>query len=215
MLSDSKVKNAKSKDKTYLLRDDGGLYLKVDTAGRKYWTLRFWEGGKERQISLGVYPEVSLKDARIKRDELQTARARGELISVRPDKSPTTFQEAATEWLKIRMRDKAAGYLKAINLRLKKYILPAIGNLKLTDIKAPVILNLCRKIENKEFIETSHRVRALIGQVFRFAIASGWCENDPTQALTGALTPVRAKHINAHKSRRNSGFNALDKKLSV
>ena len=71
MLNDTQVKRSKPKNKTYLLRDDNGLYLKVDTAGRKYWILRFWEGGKERQISLGVYPEISLNEARKKRDELQ------------------------------------------------------------------------------------------------------------------------------------------------
>ncbi|MBR2208009.1 MAG: tyrosine-type recombinase/integrase [Synergistaceae bacterium] len=197
MLSEVQIKNSKPKDKKYLLNDSKGLYLRVDPSGCKYWLMRFKESGKSHEISLGVYPEVSLKDARIKRDELQTARSRGELISIRPDKSPTTFQEAAAEWLKIRMKDKAATYLKSIHLRLKKYILPSIGNLKLSDIKAPVILNLCRKIENKELIETSHRVRALIGQVFRFSIASGYCENDPTAALTGALTPTRHKHMAA------------------
>ena len=157
--------------------------------------MRFKEGGKTHEISLGVYPEVSLKDARIKRDELQAARSRGELISIRPDKSPATFQDAAAEWLKIRMKDKAESYIEVTQQKFNKYILPAIGNLKLSEIKSPVILKLCRQIENNEFFEVSHRVRGLIGQVFRFAIASGWCENDPTQALTGALTPVRAKHM--------------------
>ena len=93
------------------------------------------------------------------------------------------------------MKDKAASYIEVTQQKFNKYILPAIGNLKLSDIKSPVILKLCRQIENKEFIETSHRVRAVIGQVFRFAIASGWCENDPTTALTGALTPARHKHM--------------------
>ena len=100
MLHDKKIKNAKPKKKTYLLRDDDGLYLKVDTAGRKYWILRFWENGKEKQISLGVYPEVSLNLARVKRDELQTRRKNGELISLRPDKMPVNFQEASKDWLK-------------------------------------------------------------------------------------------------------------------
>ena len=195
MLTELEVKNAKPRNISYMIRDEKSLYLRVDPSGCKYWILRFWENKKEHKKSLGPYPELSLKDARLKRDELQAARARGELISIRPDKNPATFREAAAEWLKIRMKDKAAGYLKSIHLRLNKYILPFIGSLKLTDIKSPVILKLCRQIENKEFIETSHRVRALIGQVFRFSIASGWCENDPTQALTGALTPTRHKHM--------------------
>ncbi len=195
MLNEVQIKNARPKDKKYLLNDSKGLYLRVDPSGRKYWLMRFKESGKSHEISLGVYPDVNLIEARKKRDELQSLRARGELISIRPDKSPATFQEAAAEWLKVRMRDKAAGYLKSIHLRLNKYILPYIGDLKLTDIRSPVILKLCRQIEMKEFLETSHRVRAVIGQVFRFAIASGWCENDPTAALTGALTPVRHKHM--------------------
>ena len=142
-------------------------------------------------------PDVSLKDARLKRYELQNRHKNGELISSRPDKSPVNFQEAATQWFKIRMKDKAASYIEVTQQKFNKYILPAIGNLKLSNIKSPVILKLCRQIENKEFIETSHRVRAVIGQVFRFAIASGWCENDPTQALAGALTPTRHKHMAA------------------
>ena len=194
MLNDAKVKNAKAKDKTYMLRDDNGLYLKVDTAGRKYWVLRFWEGGKERQLSLGVYPEVSLDEARKKRDKLHEARAKGELISTLGSKTPEIFQDVINEWLKIRMKNKSPNYLESIHLRLRKYILPAIGGLKLSEIKSPVVLNLCRKIENKGFIEASHKVREIIGQVFRFSIASGYCDYDPTAALTGALTPRHKKH---------------------
>ena len=159
--------------------------------------MRFKENGKSHEISLGVYPDVSLNEARFKRDELQNRRKNGELISLRPDKTPVNFQEAAREGLKVRMKNKSPNYLASIHQRLKNYILPAIGEMKLSDIKSPVVLNLCRKIENKEFIETAHRVRALIGQIFRFSIASGYCENDPTQALTGALTPIRHKHMAA------------------
>jgi len=176
------------------LNDSKGLYLRVDPSGRKYWLMRFKESGKSHEISLGVYPDVNLIEARKKRDELQSLRARGELISIRPDKSPATFQEAAAEWLKVRMRDKAESYIESIKQRLRKYILPAIGNLKLTDIKSPVILKLCRKIENQNFIEAAHKVREIIGQVFRFSIASGYCDYDPTPALKGALTPRYKKH---------------------
>ena len=194
MLNEKEVKRAVPQERTYLLRDDKGLYLKVDTAGRKYWLLRYWESGRERQLSLGVYPDVSLNEARKKRDELHAARSRGELISVRPDKIPVNFLEAAEQRLKVRMKGKAANYMKSIHLRLGKYILPSIGNLKLSEIKSPTVLALCRKIEDKEFYETARRVRALVGQVFRFSIASGWCEHDPTIALSGALAPHREKH---------------------
>ena len=194
VLSELQVKRATPKDKKYLLNDSKGLYLRVDTSGRKYWILRYTENGRQRQLSLGVYPQTSLKEARLKRDELYLARAKGEPISARVEVNPTTFQEVASEWLKVRMKDKAESYREAINLRLKKYILPAIGNLKLYDIKTPVILKLCRKIEDKNLIEAAHKVREIIGQVFRFAIASGYCENDPTTALKGALIPRRKQH---------------------
>ena len=93
MLSDLQVKSAKPKEKYYMLRDDRGLYLRVDTSGRKYWILRYWENKKEHQISLGPYPDLSLKDARIKRDELQTARAKGEKLSTKTKniKNSATF----------------------------------------------------------------------------------------------------------------------------
>ncbi|MBR2209790.1 MAG: integrase arm-type DNA-binding domain-containing protein [Synergistaceae bacterium] len=156
MLSEVQIKNSKPKDKKYLLNDSKGLYIRVDPSGRKYWLMRFKECGKSHEISLCVYTEVSLKDARKTRDEFQNRRKNGELISSRPDKSPMNFQEAATQCFKIRMKDKAASYIEVTQQKFNRYILPAIGNLKLSDIKSLVILKLCRKIEIKEFFETAH-----------------------------------------------------------
>ena len=96
MLTGLQVKGAKPQDKTYMVRDDRGLYLRVDTAGRKYWILRYWEQKKERQISLGPYPDLSLKDARQKRDEIQTARAKGESPTLKTARVPQTFSDAAS-----------------------------------------------------------------------------------------------------------------------
>ena len=106
MLTELQVKGAKPKEKPYMIRDDRGLYLRVDASGRKYWILRYWEQKKEHQISLGPYPDLSLKDARLKRDEIQTARAKGESPMLKTVKVPQTFSDAADEWLKVRMKDK-------------------------------------------------------------------------------------------------------------
>ena len=192
MLTELQVKTAKPKEKYYMLRDDRGLYLRVDTSGKKYWIFRYSENKKARQLSLGAYPDVSLKEARLKRDEIQAKRAKGQSHS--QSKDPQTFSEITSEWLKVRMQNKDEGYLKTINLRLKKYILPEIGAMPLAEINSRNILDLCRKIENLGYTETAQRVKVIIGQVFRYAIAAGYAENDPTYALMGALSPKKVLH---------------------
>ena len=192
MLTELQAKTAKPKEKYYMLRDDRGLYLRVDTSGKKYWIFRYSENKKARQLSLGAYPDVSLKDARLKRDEIQAKRAKGKSPS--RSKEPQTFSEIVNEWLKVRMQNKDEGYLKTIKLRLNKYILPEIGAMPLAKINSRDILYLCRKIENLGYIETAQRVKVIIGQVFRYAIAAGYAENDPTYALMGALSPKKVLH---------------------
>ena len=182
MLTELKAKNAQPKEKYYMLHDDRGLYLRVDPSGRKYWILRYQDNGRAHQRSLGAYPTVSLREARDKRDKAR-----------RPS-DPQTFAEAAEEWLDVRMNNKAEGYLKSINLRLRKYILPALGKRRIGDITSKDILLLCRKIEDDGLFETAQRVKGVIGQVFRFAIAAGWAETDPTYALVGALSPQKVIH---------------------
>lgn len=137
---------------------------------------------------------MSLKDARIKRDELQTARAKGEKIS-RKDTEQNTFENVVYEWLKVRMQDKAASYLKKmIGLRLKKYILPVLGAIPITEITSKDILQICRQIEDEGHDETARRIKIITGQFFRFAVASGLINSDPTSALHEALRPMKREH---------------------
>ena len=194
MLTELQVKGMKPKDKPYMLRDDRGLYLRIDPSGRKYWILRYWEQKKEHQISLGPYPDLSLKDARSKRDEIQTARAKGESPTLKTSRVPQTFSEAANEWMTVRMKDKAESYLRTVRFRLDKYILPAIGSWPLREITSGNILQVCRKIEDTGHDETARRVKTVIGQIYRFAIAAGYTDSDPTAALLGALRPRNNKH---------------------
>ena len=193
MLSELTVKSAKPREKSYMIRDDRGLYLRVDPSGCKYWIFRYWENKKEHKLSLGPYPDLSLKDARIKRDELQTARAKGEKIS-RKGTEQNTFENVVYEWLKVRMQDKATSYLKMIGLRLKKYILPVLGAIPITEITSKDILQICRQIEDEGHDETARRIKIITGQVFRFAVASGLINSDPTSALHGALRPMKREH---------------------
>ena len=189
-ITDIAAKSAKPKEKSYRLHDDRGLYLRIDPNGAKYWILRYWEQGKERQKSLGPYPVLSLKEAREKRDAIHNARARGESLEER--RAMPTFQQIADEWLKVRMTGKSPKYLKNIHLRLDKYILPALGPLPVDQVTTGDVLRMCRHIEALGFIETAQRVKVVAGQVLRFAIAAGWIENDVTVAISGALqTPPR------------------------
>ena len=194
MLTELQVKNAKPHKTSYMVRDDRGLYLRVDPSGRKYWILRYWENKKEHKLSLGSYPDISLKDARIKRDEIQTDRAKGKSPSLKSANIPQTFTDAALEWLKVRMKDKAPGYLKTIHYRLNKYILPALGAFPLRDITSGNILHICRRVEDTGHDETAKRVKTIIGQIYRFGIAAGWTDTDPTSALLGALRPRVNQH---------------------
>ncbi len=194
MITELQTKNAKPKEKPYMLRDDRGLYLRIDPSGRKYWILRYWENKKEHQLSLGSYPDLSLKDARIKRDEIQNARAKGESPSLKSVRKLQIFSEVAGEWLNVRMKDKAQDYVKTVIFRLNKYIMPVLGHLPLREITSGHILHICRNIESLGHEETARRVKVVIGQVFRFAIAAGYTDTDPTSALQGALTPRQSIH---------------------
>ena len=194
MLTELQVKSAKPKDKRYMMRDDKGLYLRVDPSGNKYWILRYWEQKKEHQISLGPYPDLSLKDARIKRDEIQTARAKGETPLSTMGRYPQIFADVVAEWLKVRMADRAESYVRTVRLRLNKYILPEIGATPLMKITSADVLKICRDIESLGHNETARRVKTLIGQVYSFAIAAGYTDSDPTAALHRALKPQSRKH---------------------
>ena len=195
MITELQVKSAKPKDKPYMLRDDRGLYLRVDPSGRKYWILRTWTAGKERKTSLGPYPDLGLKDARTRRDEIQAARARGEDPFQKAPKRKETFGKMASEWLKVKMATKAPSYRRVIELRLGRYILPALGDSLLEAVTPGQILRLCRRIEETGHIETAQRVKVIIGQVFRFAIASDRTDSDPTSSLKGALRTPSPKHF--------------------
>ena len=194
MLNESSVKGAKPRKKSYMIRDERGLYLRIDPSGNKYWILRYWENKKEHQLSLGTYPHISLKEARLKRDEIQLARSKGESPSRKTVQVPQLFSEVANEWLNVRMKDKAENYLKTIHYRLNKYILPAVGDWPLKEITSGNILQLCRRVEDTGHDETARRVKTIIGQIFRFAIAAGWTDSDPTSALLGALKPRQNNH---------------------
>ena len=189
-LTDIQIKALKPQNKKYSVSDGRGLILEVRPNGAKYWIVRFWVKGKEKRKHLGSYPEMSTKEARIKAAEAKTE-------TLVPQKDKITFGEIVSEWLEKKMSDKKDSYLHTINLRLRNYILPEFEKFPLNEITSGMILKLCRKLEDRGTIETAARVKTLIGQIFRYAIATDRTENDPTIALRNALASRQPKHMAA------------------
>lgn len=184
--------------------DGNGLYLFITEKGAKYWRFKSRFKGKELLLSLGTFPTVSLADARRKADDLKDLIKQGinpaeqrKAVKVAENKTADSFGAIAREWLSIHLADKAPTHSRAVIYSFKSDILPALGNRPIQEITTKELLDMLRSIEQRAAIETAHRVMNRCGQVFRFAIASGRCQYDPTTGLRGALKPVVSGHFAA------------------
>lgn len=193
-LSDTRIRQAKPRDGLYKLADGDGLVLCVHPNGSKLWRLRYRYGGRENMVSLGRYPEVTLKAAR--REALKHRRSlaagrdpAGEKRAERTARADT-FRAVAEEWLEAQRTGLAAKTMSSAEARLKRWVYPTLGNWGLGDIEPPDVLRVLRRIESLGKHETAHRVKNRISQVFRYAIATGRATRDPTADLRGALAPV-------------------------
>ena len=193
-------KHAKAKDKDYKMSDGAGLFLLVAKSGSKYWRMKYRSNGKEKLLSIGVYPTVSLKEARVKRDEAKKQLNNGIDPSEFKQTAKQTdledsFEYVAREWHTKYKPNWTENHAQRILTRLEKDVFPWVGKRPVDEINAPELLKLLRRVENRGAIETSHRVMQNCGQVFRYAVATGKAERDPTGDLKGALPPVRKKHL--------------------
>jgi len=205
-LSDTKIRNAKAKGRQVKLFDGGGLFLLVVPTGGKLWRLkyRFYDDGqpKEKLISLGAYPKISLAEARQRRDEAKTQLAHGiDPGAVRKAQKASqksqiegTFEVVAREWHARQSAVWVPAYADKMIKSLERSIFPWLGTIPINEIKAPELLMTLRRIEAKGTLDTAHRMRFICGQVFRYAIATGRAERDPAADLRGALTPFKEKH---------------------
>lgn len=205
-LTDTAAKNAKPKEKPYRLADEKGMYLEVMPSGSKYWRLKYRYLGKEKRLALGVYPDVSLKQARDKRDEARKQIAAGndpgqlKQVAKRAKRIATanSFEAVTREWLEnIRAKWTPDHYDYTLR-RFETYVFPELGGLPVTEVDAPALLAMARKIEAQGTIETAHKVTRACGQVFRYAIAAGKCMSNPAADLRGALkSKPEPKHMAA------------------
>jgi integrase len=202
-LKDLQIRNAKPKDKPYKLADGGGLYLLITPAGGKGWRLKYRFQGVEKLLSLGTYPEVGLQDARKKRDTNKELLSNGidpsdnrkvqKLAGV--EQALNSFEAVAREWLSKNKDSWAASHYEKIVGRLENDVFPYLGSKPIATITAPELLGVIRKIEERGVLETAHRALANCGQVFRYAVATGRAERDPTGDLRGALPSVKSKRV--------------------
>lgn len=204
-LTDATIRNAKSKDKVYKLADGGGLYLEVMPAGGKSWRMKYRFGGVEKRVSFGMWPAVSLADARRLREEAKTLHAQGvdpgekrkqdrAAASAHAVEIATTLESVAKDWHERQTRRWSEEHAAKIMLRLNKHIFPRIGSTPITALKAPELLALLREIEGRGNYETAHRLRQYLDAVYAFAIAEGKAENNPAASIAKAMTPHRAEH---------------------
>lgn len=204
-LTATAVSQAKPRDKAYKLSDAGGLYLLVTPAGARYWRYKYRYAGKEKTLALGVYPEVSLKQARQKhqtaRDQLAQGTDPGEVRKVekltRHLAAAESFEAVGREWFNQVMPDKSQSYRDRTLRILEKDLFPVLGSRPIASITAPELLAALRRIESRGAYDIAHRAKQTSGQIFRYAVVTGRAERDPSGDLTGALKPKRAKKHHA------------------
>jgi integrase len=196
-LTDTELKALKPRGKPYKRADERGLYVIVTPDGARWWRFRYRYGGREKLISLGTYPDTSLKLARDKRDGARQDLAAGIDPSAKREAEKSaradTFEAVAREWLALHKKKLAENTLDKATWMLEEFVFPHIGNRPISDVEPADLLKLLRRIEARGKHETAHRVRQRCGQVFRFAVASGRATRDPAADLKGALAPVKVQ----------------------
>jgi integrase len=204
-LTDRQIKSANFENygKRTKLSDGAGMYLDIQPSG-KYWRMKYRFGGKEKTLALGVYPDVSLKLARQRRteareqiaDAVDPNEARKQEKAALQEKADT-FKAVAEDWLKLKKDELADSTLEVARKRLETWAYPKLGHIPIAEIKPIMVLEALRAIENQGKHETAHRIRQRIGEIFRFAVAEGRAEVDPTATLKGLLKTVPTQHRSA------------------
>lgn len=201
-LNARQVDAAKPREKAYKLADGAGLYLEVVPSGSRYWRMKYRFNGKEKRMAFGVYPAVSLAQARALRDEAKKKLAEGidpsfakkEEKLVRDVQLNNTFQAVALEWHGTKVSRWSEGYASDIIEAFNKDIFPYIGQQPVNEIKPLVLLNVLRRMETRGATEKAKKVRQRCSEVFRYAIVTGRAEYNPAADLTSAMSGHESKH---------------------
>ena len=205
LLSAVECKNATSNGAgVRKLHDGDGLYLWVYLDGRKYWRMRYWQASKEKSLSIGVFPKVTLSNARKKREELRKQleadldpSAERKAANLRKKlTAENSFKAVAMEWYNKQLHTWVPHHAEDVKRRLESNIFPVLGKRPIGQIEAPELLQAIRSIETRGSYDLAHRVLQVCGQVFRYGIATGRCTRNLSADLRGALTP----HVKQHQA---------------
>ena len=204
-LSDTQIRNIKPLDKAFKLYDSKGLFLQITPNGGKWWRFKYRFNDKEKLISLGTYPEVSLVKARTRRDEARSLIA--ENIDPSSDRkeqdqkqklmTANIFASIANEWHLLHNKNKSERHRQRVRRWLDIYLYPLLGNMPISSITAPMVLETTNVLQQQNKLETAHRVIQTAGQVFRYAIQKGFTNYNPAPDLKGALPPPIVKNMAA------------------
>jgi integrase len=200
-LTDTALRHVKSTDKQQKLFDGGGLFLLVSPSGTKSWRLKYRFQGKEKLLTLGQYPAIALKDARER--AIQAKKLLANEIDPSADKKRNkltqrhTFEYVAREWHQKQAPKWGEGYSAKVLCNLEKSAFPYIGSRPVTEVTGPELLAVLRRLEARGTIAQAHAVSGLCGAVFRYAVACGIAERDPSADIRGALTAHVRKHFPA------------------
>lgn len=202
-LTDAQVRNAKPREKEYKLSDGLGLHVLVTPSGGKLWRLQYLFGGKQKTAFFGAYPVISLTEARKQRDEAKGMLAAGidpsgakkAQKAAQVSKAADSFEVIAREWFG-QFRDTwTEGHADTIIARLEQNVFPWVGAVPISELEAPEVLTVLRRVQARGALETAHRIKGIFGQVFRYAIATGRARRDVAADLKGALPqPIPQSH---------------------
>lgn len=201
-LTNVKIKAAKPREKQYKLADGEGMYLLVLPTGGKYWRLKYRIDGKEKVLALGVYPKVSLSDARGRKRNAKDILSEGKDPSVvkklekikKKSDGKDSFEDVAREWHNKQKTSLAEVTARDTLSKLVNHVFPHIGARKIGEISTPEILAVLRRLESTGKVSAAHRTKQIVGRVFRYAIVTGRATHDLSADLKGALTPEVTKH---------------------
>ena len=202
-LTDTAVRNAKRGERPKKISDGGGLHLLVNPDGARYWRMAYRYKGRQKTLALGVYPIVSLADARIGRDaakkllarDVDPSLARKEQRRAARLSGENTFEIVAREWCENQKNGWTPRYHRHVVTRLEADVFPEIGSRPIAEIEPPELLTILRKVEKRGALEIAKRLRQTVGQIFRYGIITERAKRDPSADLKGAL---RASGRQAH-----------------